>query len=418
MPLSARLEAVPLDHDAGVGDRIAYHRRRRGMTQAVLSGLVGRSEEWLSQIERGSRTVERLTIIVDVARALRVEPVALLPPPFHSTARRVGDAGVLGTAPDTVPGIRAALMRPPGRRSTRRPPHPKALENRIAWAFRCSQTERWSDLGPALPDLIEDAHAAADHAPGDPSALTALSLAYRVTSGMLDRIGEPHLPWIAAERAAAAAEQAEDPLLIGGAAWRWAVVLRHAGELEASLAVPAAAAEMLVPRRTGVVDPPALSVHGALLLKAAVAAASLDDRRAVDHYLSRAEDVAATVGEQNHFWFAFGPTNVRIHRVWLATELGDPRSALDLAGQVDADRLPAHLSERRTSHLITVAWSHHLRRQDDEAVRALVAARTQGAEQLLFTRRARDMVATMLKRDRRRRRELRALAEFLDVADR
>ena len=32
------------------GRRIAWARRRRGLSQAVLAGLVGRSESWLSDV--------------------------------------------------------------------------------------------------------------------------------------------------------------------------------------------------------------------------------------------------------------------------------------------------------------------------------------------------------------------------------
>ncbi len=39
-----------------LGERIAAYRRRRrrGLSQAALAGLVGRSESWLSQVERGA----------------------------------------------------------------------------------------------------------------------------------------------------------------------------------------------------------------------------------------------------------------------------------------------------------------------------------------------------------------------------
>jgi transcriptional regulator with XRE-family HTH domain len=46
----------PIDGD--VGQRIAQAKRRRGLSQAVLAGLVGRSESWLSQVERGKRGVD------------------------------------------------------------------------------------------------------------------------------------------------------------------------------------------------------------------------------------------------------------------------------------------------------------------------------------------------------------------------
>jgi transcriptional regulator with XRE-family HTH domain len=39
------------------GQRIARARRRRGLSQAALAGLAGRSESWLSQVERGMRSV-------------------------------------------------------------------------------------------------------------------------------------------------------------------------------------------------------------------------------------------------------------------------------------------------------------------------------------------------------------------------
>ncbi|MGH3929839.1 MAG: XRE family transcriptional regulator, partial [Pseudonocardiaceae bacterium] len=105
--------------------------------------------------------------------------------------------------------------------------------------------------------------------------------------------------------------------------------------------------------------------------------------------------------------------NVAIHRVWLATELGDPLDALRQTAHVDDTALPPELAERRASHLITVAWSHYLRRHDDEALAALSTARTAAPEQLMCTHRVHDMLRQMLRRDRRHRRGLRELAEFV-----
>lgn len=36
-----------------IGERIAAYRKRRGMSQDALAGLVGMSRSWLSQVERG-----------------------------------------------------------------------------------------------------------------------------------------------------------------------------------------------------------------------------------------------------------------------------------------------------------------------------------------------------------------------------
>ncbi|MCA1674739.1 MAG: hypothetical protein LC799_21950 [Actinobacteria bacterium] len=177
--------------------------------------------------------------------------------------------------------------------------------------------------------------------------------------------------------------------------------------------VPLAAADALRPRLTD--SPHHASVYGALMLKAAVGAASLGDHTAVRDHLSECDRAAALTGDRNDFWLAFGPTNVAIHRVWLATEMGDPIDALRQAEHVDDIALPPELAERRTSHLITVAWSHYLRRQDDDAIAALAAARTAAPEQLLCTHRVHDMLRQMVRRDRCSRRGLRELAGFVGV---
>jgi transcriptional regulator with XRE-family HTH domain len=66
-----------------VGERIAAYRRRRGLSQAALAGLLGRSESWLSQVERGVRSVDRLSILLDMAKILHVEVDALTGRPWQ-----------------------------------------------------------------------------------------------------------------------------------------------------------------------------------------------------------------------------------------------------------------------------------------------------------------------------------------------
>jgi hypothetical protein len=45
-----------------VGERIAIYRRRRGLSQLALANMIGRSEAWLSQVERGIRHVDRFGV--------------------------------------------------------------------------------------------------------------------------------------------------------------------------------------------------------------------------------------------------------------------------------------------------------------------------------------------------------------------
>lgn len=81
-----------------VGERIAAYRHRRGLSQAALAGLVGRSESWLSQVERGLRSVDRLSVLLDMAKVLRVEVEALTGVPW----RYAPNGGSVGAGPDEI----------------------------------------------------------------------------------------------------------------------------------------------------------------------------------------------------------------------------------------------------------------------------------------------------------------------------
>ncbi|GAA3203626.1 helix-turn-helix domain-containing protein [Nonomuraea roseoviolacea] len=88
-----------MDARQAIGQRIARARRRRGLSQAVLSGLVGRSESWLSQVERGQRPVDNHTVINALAEILGL-------PVDELTAKK----STAMTRYQAAPGIRRAMM--------------------------------------------------------------------------------------------------------------------------------------------------------------------------------------------------------------------------------------------------------------------------------------------------------------------
>src|SRR5258708_36619079 len=88
----------------GLGARISTYRRRRGLSQAALAGLVGRSESWLSQVERGIRSVDRLSVLLDMAEILHVDVESLIGRPWQLAPNGGGVAqglepGRRGSAP-------------------------------------------------------------------------------------------------------------------------------------------------------------------------------------------------------------------------------------------------------------------------------------------------------------------------------
>ena len=66
--------------DYPIGRRVRELRLRRGMSQDVVAGLVGKSERWLIGVEAGRDDV-KVSDLVKLAGALRVRPEELLAPP-------------------------------------------------------------------------------------------------------------------------------------------------------------------------------------------------------------------------------------------------------------------------------------------------------------------------------------------------
>jgi transcriptional regulator with XRE-family HTH domain len=350
-----------------IGRRIALHRRRRGLSQAAVAGLVGRSESWLSQVERGVRTVDGYTVLRDLARVLRVDISSLTDSsPVRGPGRWPRDV-------DVVAIERALLL-------GGRVPTGVDVAQVVPELHRAYQAARYPDLIAALTGQEPELRAGG----------------YTVVAKTLTKIGSHDLALIAADRARDAAQRTGDPADLGMAVYQVVCAL---------LPTPRAAlAEELAVTAAAQLDGDAAAVRsvvGALWLIAAVAAARRIDAAAAEERLGHAQRLADCLGEDaNHRWTAFGPTNVAIHRVSVAVELSDAPAALAAAGAVDLDRLPEGLSSRRVQVQLDIAWALAQRRRDAEALVALLEVERAAPQ---VTRRnvvARDTIRQLLARAR------------------
>jgi hypothetical protein len=141
---------------------------------------------------------------------------------------------------------------------------------------------------------------------------------------------------------------------------------------------------------------------GALLLTAALAAARDNDIGAASDYLRRASRAADHLhADRNDLWTSFGPTNVAIHGISVAVELGDVTETIRRAEQVNTAPLPADLRERRAQVFIDLGRAYVQRRDDAAATTVFRQAEELAPEEVHYSVPVREALREMLKREHR-----------------
>ena len=383
--------------ELSVGDRVAFYRRRRGMTQATLAAMVSRSEDWLSKVERGDRQVRRLDVISELAQALRVPLEDLLGQPvLLEDDDQATD--------DDVPAVREALMS--HRRLSRTlfgssgaPAELASTENIAEFVWTDYQRGRTGKVIAALPNLLRSAQALED-APlqGQESRCWAVSARiHHLAATTLAKIGEVDLAWIAAERAMTAAEQSGDPVALASAARAGTHALLAVGRFDEAVDLGDTAAEWLK-GQISEEDPAALSVLGMLYLRTAVAAAHRQDRSTSNHLLALASEKARILGHDGNYWHtSFGPTNVALHRVATGLSLDDVSWVIEQGSRIDSSHMPV---ERSVAHKIDLARANSYQARDDDALTYLLDAEESAPQLVHHSAVVREVVKAMLRRAR------------------
>jgi len=392
------------DYQRALGRKIAAERRRRGLSQPELAKMISRSVAWVSQVERGVRRIDRMSVLEILATALDV-PLADLAaeaPVVAAVTEEAPAAGELRLVLSGAHSLRAMLN---GHNS----PALGALRARSGRAWELAHASRYADLTDLLRALIPDLETAARALPAAdrPKVFELMAAAYQACSAALDKLGEPEAAWIAADRAMSAADRAGNPLLVAAGAFRLVFVFlsaRHYGQAEEAARTAADALWHLADEG----DPGAMSLWGALTLQRAVIAARTGTASAAYGHLGRARDMAGRVGPgRNDYNTEFGPANADLYEIAIAVELGDAGRALRTAESVDTTGLSP---ERRARMLIDVARARAQRRQPDQAVAALRQAEDITPEQIRGHYLARQIVSDLLTMQDPPSDELRELA--------
>ncbi|MFC8679119.1 helix-turn-helix domain-containing protein [Streptomyces griseorubiginosus] len=382
------------------GQRIKELRREAGMSQSDLAAAMGRSESWVSQVERGVQPVERLSVLQALADALKVSVREVRPEAAPAEEAESEER----TPSNDLDGLRVALTGHPALSSLFEQP-PTGATPSLA-DFRRSVEEAWTlthassyaALSDHLARLLPSIEAAVRHAPaGERAELHALrAKAYQAAASSFTRQDQADAAWIAADRALQAAELAGQPLEVVASLFRMAHAFMRQQHMEQAEQAASSAVAVLDPRAAAPACPPEeLSLVGAMNLVLAVINAREGNRARTHEHIDRAREIAARLGEdRNDFDTEFGPTNVEIHAMSTAVELGDAGLALEVAQRVDASGLSP---ERQGRFLLDVARAHAQRRHVGEATAALLEAEALAPEQIHDHRLAREVMRDLIQ---------------------
>src|SRR3954447_5953656 len=206
------------------------------------------------------------------------------------------------------------------------------------------------------------------------------------------------LALLAADRAATRAISTNSLVARGTAAYQVVCALLRADRSDDAEHLSVSMAEK-VGREARSDRPTIISVAGALWLISAVIAARGMNRDGAWTRLDRADRLANLLGHDgNYAWTAFGPTNVALHRVSVATEMGDAGEAVRVAADVDTHSLPEGLTSRRAQIHLDLAWAQSQRRRDAEAILHLLEAERTAPEAVRYNVIVRELIRELLTR--------------------
>jgi hypothetical protein len=291
---------------------------------------------------------------------------------------------------DAVPAIRDPLLTVPAG-----PADVAALAARTAdaWLLWHQSTEHRTDVGRILPRLVTDARIAARTAEGQDrrAASAVLADVYALVQHEMVWASEAELTWTAADRAMTAAQEADTPAALAGAAWTLGMVQRSAGDTDAALTLAQEAAGLLEPRLEDA-DDEMRGLYGALQLHAATTAARA--RREGDawrHWDAASATAGRLPGGYYHPWTMFGAANVKLHAVSISADLSRSAEARNRAEEIDPEEIPSR--ERRGRLGVEIARSYHQRRDYPAMLHWLETAHQTSADSARYSPTARQMTA-------------------------
>ncbi|MFI9580624.1 helix-turn-helix domain-containing protein [Streptomyces sp. NPDC052236] len=351
---------MPGSTDNHIGTRVKIARNAAGLTQQELADFLAHTESWMANVEAGRMPLDRYSLITAIAERCDVDVVWLLGQPY----RLQRNGGNLAHA--HIPALRTGLRRAglilsghPGLAPQGLAVDPQTMRINSTRANQARQSANLPKVATLLPAMIEDLNTAilGNEGAARDGALRFMVDAARTARMCLNQLGYPDLAWVAAEVAAGAATQLDDPIVKAAVAWDRCGALLHQASLPETIAVAEAALRDLEPlaaARRPTED--ALSLRGALHLRCAVAHARGSQGPDAWSRINAALEDADRLGPTFYDLGAhtvFGRGTVAVHAAEVGVEVGEPDTGLSTVRNVSVNDVPS--KERRTHYRIDKA---------------------------------------------------------------
>ncbi|WP_433663252.1 hypothetical protein ACQPW1_14570 [Nocardia sp. CA-128927] len=385
-----------------------------GLSRKVVAQLIGRSEEWLRQVEQGQARFDSIQISYRLVEVLRfVDPMELID--GSSSTRSAARDIDLQLTP-----LRRAIMDHPSTRAfapaaEHALPSLATLRNSLeeCWATWLNSSGRYTELAEQLPGVLIAARSIRSAAQAVPNgsveeAGELLVGAYHLARILLTRVGNYDLAWLVADRPIGILAQTARTPLAAASSWHVASALLSLGYDAECRDYALAAAQHLATE-----SEPGQRLSGALQLVAAEGAAGAGDLARSQDLMANAEQIAEkldTAAADHRVWF--GRIEVAITAMNIAVRLGQIDHAIKLAANVDIPEGTA--VNVRVGYYLTTAYAYALRREDFAAVFALQQAERACAEDIRYDWMAHHTLKKLARSDHHLIR--RDLAQLLTVA--
>ena len=375
-----------------LGARISYWRERRGMTQQLLADRIGRSKSWIEKVEAGKRSADRLPVLTDICRELRVDmPVLIGQDLQRDTHDCLDDI--------QVESIRAVLERYDASQDEASGSRPdvERLRRQVSHIWSAFELADYAVISQTLPSLLIDAQRAYSNQSSDDVTIL-LTETYQIAASTLRKLGEYNLAWLAGDRGMALADQIDDPILSALTAFRVANALLALGRPVPAFNLNISHVSRLEARLT---TNESLSVYGNAILQAVMAAAAAGNAMHVRDLIREARSVADRIPDQaNHYHLSFGSTNVGIHHVSALVSMGEGSLAVEASERIDQAGIEAIRRERRANHYVDVARGFSQAGQREEALQKLLEAERLAPREVNCRPIARATIENLVERSR------------------